>query len=703
MLLLFASCGGGDDDEPSPPTPALPFEDISAHAPFALSDGTSGDKPKIQRTANGTLVVVYGDAPDNGRAVYDVKTAAERPARDIFVKTCKPDAGKTCDAAADWSAAVNLSQSSAKSSFNAEWRGALDPGLKAYPGDIDKANLKTSSSILVVTWVGKYCPDGDLVTPGVQASRQRAIKYIERNGRVVPFSCAWLSRSLNSGASWSAPVQLSTGERDAIQDSSWGNFNPDDKKGQVTITWQEDPQGLQLGEADGPGDGASGANVNGGTDVWYTHATIDLSAPDTPADDFVLAAAVRLSDNWQGQYGISGSLNPIHDGSGANVDPGAIEKGVAGASRPSISMVGATTLVAYEETKGSEGLDEGKFIRYHAFAFGAPPSDAQGRAGCIISDPLKNARRVRLLTQGPADAGPGGIQLALFWKEGIYDKGGPSDIVVRRGMGGVQPAKLAPGVDAACATSDYSAATALQNTRAENISSRSRELGAVDDGLADDTERNFTENALAHRGVLRGTELWIGYSYTNDLVRLWARLDNYNFWLRKFSFDGAAGTGSWNLPRNVTNISDTNINVREPRLFGTPKSQPAACPTGNPSDPTTSDPTLCQNTDVIYLAWGTQENVSPFMPGGGADLGVYITASLDAAQTFLEPVRYSTAKGTLFGDDEAAYESQVVTRPDGRRFYGVWNQFDVTSGTTVAEYAGGDITLVAPLQQAAAR
>ena len=93
---------------------------------------------------------------------------------------------------------------------------------------------------------------------------------------------------------------------------------------------------------------------------------------------------------------------------------------------------------------------------------------------------------------------------------------------------------------------------------------------------------------------------------------------------------------------------------------------------------------------MIYLAWGTQENVS--MPTGGSDLGVYITASLDAARSFFAPIRYSTAMGSLFQDDEVAFESQVVTRPDGRRFYGVWNQLTIATGRTVAEYASGNIT-----------
>jgi hypothetical protein len=654
---------------------------------------------------DGSLVVVYGDAPDNSRLVYDVKAAAERPARDIFVKSCKPSSTKTCDLKSDWSAAVNLSNSAAQSSITTAWRGLIEPGLKAYPGDIDKPNIKVSGPVIVVTWVGKYCPDGDLASAGMQPPVQRAIRYLERDSRVIPFACTWMARSTNSGLTWSPAVQLSTGERDAIQDASGGNYvaeqfladgvtpNPNYKKGQVAITWQEDPQGLQLGEGDGPGDGASGANVNGGTDVWYAYATVDLSVANTPDNDFVLMPAVRLTDNWQGKYGISGSLNPIFDGSGVNVDPALIEKGIAGAARPNVGMVGSTTIVAYEETKGSEGLDEGKFIRYHAFPFNVAPALS---AGCVISDPLKNARRVRFLTQSPADAGSGGIQLAVFWKEGIYDKGGPSDIVVRRGMGGLQPANMVPVVDAACAASDYATAIALKSAQAENISSRATLVTATDNGLADDTELNFTENALAHRGVLRGGELWIGYSYTVDLVKLWAQLDNYNFWLRKYTWDATTKTGSWALPRNVTNITDKRINVREPRIFGTPKSNTTACPTGKPADPTTTDPTLCQDTNVIYLAWGTQENVSPFVPTGGSDLGVYITASLDAAQTFLSPIRYSLAKGTLFQDDESAYESQVVTRPDGRAFYGVWNQANATTGSTVAEYASGAIKLVTP-------
>ncbi len=672
---------------------------LTISTPFAISDGDLGDKPKIQRAGDGTLVVIYGDDTPGAGNVYDTKSDAERPARDVYVKTCKPGTVRpdtvvrTCDVPEDWSTARNLSGSALQSSIATAWQGG-DPvaSRMPYPGDIDKVNIKTSGPVIVASWIGNYCPDGDLATPGIQPPVQRAIRYLERDSRVIPFACTWVTYTANNGTTWSAPAQLSTGERDAKQDAHSGNVNTDPaspsfRRGQVIISWQEDPMGLQLGEGDGPGDGASGATVSGGTDVWYTYATVDLSVPSTPADDFVLASPARLTDNWQGLYGLPGQVNPIFDGAGVNVDPGLIEKGQAGASRANIGMVGGTSIIAYEETKGSEGLDEGKFIRYHAFPYAVPPVDAAGKAGCVISDPLKNGRRVRFLTQTPADAGPGGINIAIFWKEGIYDRGGPSDIVLRRGLGGLQPANMEPAVDPACATSDYVTAITLANAHAENLSSNTPT--ATSANLSDDTELNYTENALAHRGVLRGGDLWVGWNYTSDLVKLWAQLDNYNFWLRKYT----VGQG-WGVPANVSRITDRTINVREPRIIGTPKSSQTTCPTGNPQDPTTTDPTQCQNPDVILLAWGTQENVSPYDPEGGADLGIFVTVSTDAAETFATPVRYSTAAGTVFQDEEYAYESQIVTRPDGLHFYGVWNQGNTVTGRTYSEYARGVVTQV---------
>lgn len=241
-------------------------------------------------------------------------------------------------------------------------------------------------------------------------------------------------------------------------------------------------------------------------------------------------------------------------------------------------------------------------------------------------------------------------------------------------MGGLQPANLVPAVDtAACETSDYATATTLTSGRAENVSSQTPV--ATTANLTDDTELNAVENALAHRGVLRGRDLWIGYNYTSDLVQLAAQADNYNFWIRRFNVD----TGSWDNPQNVTNIADKGINAREPRLFGTPKSNGTLCPT---------DPTFCQNPDVIYLAWGTQTNVAD-----PEDLGEYITVSLDSAATFETPVKLSAVQGVLWGDDESAFEAQLMTRPDGTRFYAVWTQKNLATLATKAQFTSGDVTV----------
>ncbi|MCA9656983.1 MAG: hypothetical protein KC486_01450 [Myxococcales bacterium] len=668
--LTFAACS---DPEPE----IVERICVAVTEPITLNAGVFGHKPKIQRTSNGNLIVIYGDVPDASKIVFDVKGDVERPARDIFVRTCMPSEGTSCNLATDWSEPVNLSQAAELSSMDVAWQGG-DPVDNRMPfwGDADKPNVKTAGTALVLTWTSKYCPDGDPSTAEVDAPVQRAVRYLERGNRVVPFSCTWVAQSVNNGVTWSAPQQLSDGQRDAKQDASRGTFNSETKQVQWAISWQEDPLGLQLGEGDGPGDGASGASVSGGTDVWYAQTTHNITGPNDNA--FAWSAAYRLTDNFQGKFGIAGQVNPIFDADGVNVPEDMVEKGQAGASRPNIGKVGKTVIVAYEETKGSEGLDEGKFIRYHTFDYNAPPSDPEGQAGCVISDPARNARRVRFVHQSAADAGPGGIQLGIFWKEGVADHGGPSDIVVRRGIDGLAAANMVPAVDPGCATSVYEEAIALTSERAENLSSMS--TTATLDNLNDDTEANDEENALAHRGVLRGRDLWVGYTYSEDLVALWAQLNNYDFFIRRYNVDD----GAWTLPLNVSNIEDTGINVREPRLFATPKG----------TDACANDPAFCQNTDVVYVAYGTQVNESSPFDEGPDDLGIYITVSDDRGETFGEPQRLSTAMGIYFADDENAYESQLVTRPDGQRFYGVWANNHLDTGDNHVEYISGDLFTV---------
>ena len=648
---------------------------VLVQEPVALSEGGMGHKPKLQRAGNGTLVLVYGDSPTSAGMVFDTKSKLERQARDIFARTCKPSATSSCGLVSDWSAPVNISNSASLSSMSTAWQGG-DPVDDRMPfaGDIDKPNVKIAGPSLTLSWTSKYCPDGDPSTAEIDPPVQRAVRYLELDDRVIPFSCTWTATSIDSGVTWSVAQQLSSGERDAKQDAVFNGWDKTNKIARAVITWQEDPEGLQLGEADGPGDGASGANATGGTDIWMTRAQHTILS-GSAGNQFDWADPIRLTDNFEGLYGLAGQTNPIFDADGHNVAEDTIEKGRAASSRANVGLVGTNAIVAWEETKGSEGLDEGKFIRYVTFPFDQPPEQT---AGCIVSDPSKNARRVRFLTQSGSDAGQGGIQLAMFWKEGVEDKGGPSDIVIRRGMGGMSPDKLVPAVDSACATSVYADAILLDNRPGENLSSQTFEATA--DNLADDTELNDRENALAHRGVLRGRDLWVGWSYTNDLEALWAQLTNYNFWFRHYDVDA----GAWDDPVNATNIEDTMINVREPRFVGTPKS----------TDACANDPTECQNKEVIYIAWGTQVNeVGPF-DHGGDDLGIKVMASLDGGASFGPVSDMSVAQGVLADDDEYAFESQIVVRPDGLRFFGTFAQADSVTGQAAAMFVTADASAV---------
>jgi MYXO-CTERM domain-containing protein len=705
---------------------------------ITLSEGGNGHKPKLMRAADGTLVSVFGDSPSGAGNIYDPKADVERPARDLFVKWCKPtldsdtttpsDQRITCNKPAEWKKATtafgtagNISGSALMSSVSTAWQGG-DPALDRMPfyGNTDKPNIKQSGPAMVLTWIGAYCPDGDLRTAEVQPSAQRAIRYIERDSRVVAFHCTWAAYSTNNGRAWSAPIQLSNGERDAKQDVSNGSYDSTTATARINFTWQEDPEGLQLGEGDGPGEGASGAKVTGGTDVWYTHATLNTTtsaitlAPASTGLGTDRALGYRISDNWEleQKFGLPGQITNVFDTSGAPLDGRAVESGNAGASRANTGMVGTTAVVAWEETKGAGGLDEGKFIRYQSFPYNQPPALLADKGGCLISNPHRSAKRVRFLTQSSAEAtgvaapdvpGRSGVNLAIFWREGLTDKGGPADIVARRGMidpaapsnlqSGLNPARMVPAVDANCRTSIFEETQLLNNAAGQNLSSRTLALTATDDGLDDDTELDNVENSLAHRGVLRGDELWVGYEYTADLVKMWAQIDNYNFWLRKFTYDPVTG-GTWNLPINVSNIDDKSINVREPRIFGTPPSNrnPGFCENNAPS--TATDPAFCQDRSVIYLMWGTQTNVSPFDPDGADDLGVFGTVSQDGGATFIPAVPISEEMGTVFDDDDSAFETQPQTRPDGKRFYVVFNTANATMGTSAGNYVSGSVAQV---------
>lgn len=672
---------------------------------ITLSDQTSDfertAKSRLARLANSTLVAVYGDAvaDDPTDYVYDLKADEERPARDIFVRTCD-SAGADCADPRNWTAPVNISNTAALSSIDTNWTGDTDGSAERTPfhGDSGKPNIFSSGDRAVVTWVDQYCP-GD----GGQPTAQRTVTYLERNDREVPFSCIYAAHAGGNGVAgdWTV-TRLSDGSRDANQDVSRGMQN-----GGWAVIWQEDPRGLQPGEAEGPGDGASGARVSLGTDVWYTY-----SGPSKSFGDW--QPPVRLTDNWTtsagkpgggpggsgggcqdggsgGGHGAGGGgcqdggpsgatlaqaagdahdggeeeeQNPVKDADGNPVARGDIETGSAGASRPNLGLMSNTAIVAYEETKGAgggqggagpDGETAGKFVRYHQFPFQSPPADEIGQAGCIISDPEENGRRVRLVTQG--EAGASGLRWAIFWRQGIGGQGASADIVLRLGTTEFAPANLSPAVDPGCATSVYEEAVLLDNADPLNVSSNTPI--ATDANLADATGANSMENARAHRALLRGDDLYVGYTYTGDdaLAQLALPRANYNFWMRRF--EGV--TGTWMPPKNLSGIRNRNVDAKEPRLMGTPGDGPD-CPT---------DPADCRDTSVFFAAWGT-ERKDP-VTGEAEDLDIFVTYTTDKGGDFVPAIRI--ARGDNVNDQA---EDQMRSTPDGSRVFSVWNEQDRT-------------------------
>ena len=180
---------------------------------------------------------------------------------------------------------------------------------------------------------------------------------------------------------------------------------------------------------------------------------------------------------------------------------------------------------------------------------------------------------------------------------------------------------------------------------------------ATDANLADATGANSVENARAHRALLRGDDLYVGYTYTEDdaLAQLARPRANYNFWMRRFD----AAAGSWMAPKNLSGIRNRNVDAKEPRLMGTPGSGPN-CP---------ADPEDCQNTSVFFAAWGT-ERKDP-VTGAAEDLDIFVTCTTDKGEDFVPAIRI--ARGDNVNDQA---EDQLRSTPDGSRVFSVWNEQD---------------------------
>lgn len=232
------------------------------------------------------LVSVYID----GKPEEETKSGAGFGAHDAY-------AALSLDDGASWKR-TNLSNSAELSSFN------LANGL-AYPGDAHNMTFAIAGDKVLVGWISKYCDgglpaysmldeddkDGDSnitekLYPDIWgvAGSQKSVDYTLQGFPEVgeiPYSCVWSARGkllpviLDDGSTgydiiWTKAERLTSGRRDANR----LEMNGDSSTGFMMV-WQEDPEGLRPGQGLGPGEGWSGAVVNGQTDLWYSAISME--------------------------------------------------------------------------------------------------------------------------------------------------------------------------------------------------------------------------------------------------------------------------------------------------------------------------------------------------------------------------------------------------------------------------------------------
>ena len=257
----------------------------------------------------------------------------------------------------------NVSRSADRSSFT------LDNGQDYY-GGCKKPVFQVKANKILVAWSSKFARGGKPLysaDPFVQAVDEFGEPVVDANGDPVftdtpypyytpdiwgvagpqrshdyteddfpevgevPHSALWVCRGLiltdkeltspglapfNDGTHflgeivWYKPERLTSGRRDVNQ-----IFMGAGSAAGFALVWQEDPNGVKPGKADGPGPGWGGATTSHKTDIWYSylkwgdHSKVDQDFviggdPEHDLDNFErpkalvpMSLPVRLSDN----------------------------------------------------------------------------------------------------------------------------------------------------------------------------------------------------------------------------------------------------------------------------------------------------------------------------------------------------------------------------------------------------------------------
>jgi len=433
-------------------------------------------------------------------------------------------------------------------------------------------------------------------------------------------------------------------------------------------------------------------------------------------------------------------------------------------------------------------IEQGKNVIYHSFDFqhpdqvsagdivNLPERDADGELlyltdeeGALVLDYLgrpqlayENARRARFILQGKSKMGASKTIMIIVYKEGKEGSGRPSDILLRRmvvpaGQTG-NPYRFsnllcdawitAPDGRQVCVagTRNMSSVTPVVTTSSQGDSTKEDAYGAIkvvrweqlEANLTDASFTNPYEDARAHRGVLRGDFVMMGYSYTPNWAASRNGHDRYDFFIRR-SFDGGqtwttdpAGAGvthcqvfkktigvgddltfeydadghivkeevcteyapgAFEQARNMSQLPNAKSSVIEPRIVGPPAG--AVRNSDGTMSNKTDHPEDIYDAAVVYLAYGTSTN--PRKDPDGADeedgdvdalpLDLYYTFTQDRGETFVldewevnpdsdgnHAGETVTRWGYLAKGDAEQGEVQIRMTADGSRFYGVWLQ-----------------------------
>jgi len=445
-----------------------------------------------------------------------------------------------------------------------------------------------------------------------------------------------------------------------------------------------------------------------------------------------------------------------------------------------------STASDYPECATYYVLFQGKDVYYHSFDFTKPETIAKGlrvNGPAVLQDEdglptgelvyvdgdftnneatlyesdarylTENSRRIRFILQG-AGAVPNKnpvkdprTPLIAVWKQGIDGKGGPSDIMLARMVapqGSLPTDKdYDPSINPYAAENftctSYSAddpETCLEG-RVQNMSAQTVLLTEDDlsgtgtkvtdwewteDNLLDESYENPYDNAIAHRGQIRGNFVVMGFSWTPNWAAARNANDVYNFYVRR-SFDGGQ---TWTTdpngppsvqhcervrttqqegadlvcvdikqkdpepPRNVSLLKNNSENVAEPRIVSPPGTI-KACEKGGVAAPCL--PEDQQDKAVVFISYGLSTNLDGNVgedeeEDTSAPTDMYFARTVDYASTF-EYEAFRTDEDDpddpevvwswtpLAKDFQSQYiveegEAQLRSTPAGNTFWGVW-------------------------------